>query len=113
MTRKPLPPTTLHRLAVALRYDGEGAPKITAKGRGEIGKRIIELAQAHQVPLRQDAELCQVLAQVPLGEEIPEALYVAVAEVLAFAYRLSGQDLPLRTETAEEDMTGDQPESGG
>lgn len=90
MTKKPLPPTTLHRLAIALKYNGEGAPRITAKGRGEVGERIIKLARAHQVPLRNDAELCQVLAQVPLGEEIPEALYVAVAEVLAFAYRLNG-----------------------
>ena len=81
-------------LAIALNYDGENAPRLTAKGRGELAQRIMELAEQHQVPLHEDRELAALLAQIPLGEEIPEALYRAVAEVIAFAYLLSGKRPP-------------------
>ena len=84
-------PTT----AVALRYDGRGAPRVTAKGHGETAQRILEIAREHEVPLREDPELTVLLSQVELGEEIPPALYLAVAEVLAFAYRLSGRRAPV------------------
>ena len=76
-------------LAIALRYTGTGTPRVTAKGSGEIAEKILERARQHHVPIREDRELTPILAQVPLGEEIPENLYLAVAEVLAFAYRLS------------------------
>ena len=78
-------------LAVALHYDGQGAPRITAGGRGALAERIIELAREHKVPLHTDANLVKVLADIPLGEEIPRELYLAVAEVIAFAYLLSGK----------------------
>ena len=81
-------------LAIALNYDGENAPRLTAKGRGELAQRILELAEQHQVPLHEDRELAALLAQIPMGEEIPEALYRAVAEVIAFAYLLSGKRPP-------------------
>ncbi len=81
-------------LAIALNYDGENAPRLTAKGQDELAKRIVELAREHQVPLHQDPQLAAVLAQIPLGEEIPEALYRAVAEVIAFAYLISGKRPP-------------------
>ena len=81
-------------LAIALNYDGENAPRLTAKGRGELAQRILALADAHDVPLHEDSELAALLAQIPLGEEIPEALYRAVAEVIAFAYLLSGKRPP-------------------
>lgn len=87
----PKDPAERRLLAVALRYSGEGAPRVTAKGYGVIGEQILQRAREHEVPIRQDAELSGLLAQVPLGEEIPETLYLAVAEVLAFAYRLSGE----------------------
>lgn len=87
-------------LAIALHYSGEGAPKVTAKGYGAIGESILARAREHAVPIREDAQLCGVLAQVPVGEEIPEELYVAVAEVLAFAYRLSGES-PVVPENSE------------
>lgn len=83
--------------AVALRYDGENAPVVTAKGKGELAERIIELAKENDVPIHQDKELSMLLAQVELGDEIPEELYLAVAQVIAFAYRLSGK-LPPHTE---------------
>jgi flagellar biosynthesis protein len=78
-------------IAVALNYDGTGAPKVTAKGKGLLAERIIKLAEESGIPLRQDAGLVQVLASVPLDREIPRELYVAVAEVIAFAYLLSGK----------------------
>jgi flagellar biosynthesis protein len=78
-------------LAIALKYDGENAPRLTAKGRGELANRILALAQENDVPLHEDAELAALLAQIPLGDEIPESLYRAIAEVIAFAYLLSGK----------------------
>lgn len=78
-------------IAVALRYDGQNAPKVTAKGEGLTAEQIVEIAAEHGIPLQAEPELVQVLAQVPLGEEIPRELYVAVAEVIAFAYFLSGK----------------------
>ena len=81
-------------LAIALKYDGENAPRLTARGRGDLAQRILNLATEHNVPLHENAELAALLAQIPLGDEIPEALYRAVAEVIAFAYLLSGRRPP-------------------
>ncbi len=91
MKRKSQPPD---EVAIALNYDGENAPRLTAKGRGELAQRILALAEEHDVPLHEDPELAALLAQLPLGEEIPQALYRAVAEVIAFAYLLSGKRPP-------------------
>ena len=77
--------------AVALRYDGHGAPRITAKGRGLTAERILALAAEHGIPLREDPDLVVLLSQMDLGGEIPATLYLAVAEVIAFAYKLSGK----------------------
>jgi flagellar biosynthesis protein len=77
--------------AVALHYDEKSAPRITAKGRGELAEKIIALAEQHNVPLHEDRELTALLAQLDLGDEIPRELYLAVAEVLAFAYMLTGK----------------------
>ena len=78
-------------LAVALRYDGSGAPRVTAKGRAEVAEHIVALAREHGVMLHDEPALAAVLARIPLGDEIPEALYRAVAEIIAFAYLLSGK----------------------
>jgi flagellar biosynthesis protein len=78
--------------AVALHYSGkDSAPRVTAKGSGLLAEQIIALAQEHDVPIQEDKHLVQLLAQIELGDEIPELLYVAVAEVLAFAYYVSGR----------------------
>lgn len=81
-------------IAVALNYDGENAPRITAKGQEELARQILELADEHEIPLRYDPELAAILSQIPLGEEIPENLYRAVAEVIAFAYFIAGKSPP-------------------
>lgn len=78
-------------IAVALKYDGKNAPKITAKGDGLTAEQILAIAEKHGIPLQANPDLARVLAQVPLGEEIPKELYIAVAEVIAFAYYLSGK----------------------
>ena len=79
--------------AVALRYDKEvsSAPKVTASGQGEIARKIIEAAQAAGVDIVEDPDLLEVLGQVPIGEEIPPELFQAVAEILAFVYRINGR----------------------
>jgi len=78
-------------IAIALKYDGENAPTIVAKGRAELAQEIIDLAIANDIPLDSNPELVKILSSIPLGDEIPEALYLAVAEVIAFAYALSGK----------------------
>lgn len=87
----PAQPENSRRLAVALEYSGDGAPRVTAKGGGEIADTILQAAALHKVPIRSDRELVEVLAQLPLDTEIPETLYRAVAEVIAFAYLLRGK----------------------
>lgn len=93
---KPAPPT-----AVALQYDGNEAPRVTASGKGEIAEKILALAEEHGIPLREDPDLVTLLAQLDLGTEIPPNLYVAVAEVLAFAYAVSGKAAPPYDENEE------------
>lgn len=78
-------------IAIALNYDGKRAPKVTAKGQGLIAGQIIERAQEHNIPLHSDAAMVKVLSRLSLGDEIPRELYVAVAEVIAFIYLLSGK----------------------
>lgn len=78
-------------LAIALQYDGEHAPRVTAKGRDQLAEQIIELARQHGVPLQENQPLASMLSKVELGEEIPETLYLAVAQVIAFAYQLAGK----------------------
>ncbi len=74
--------------AVALFYDGEQAPTLTAKGEGKTAEEIIRIANEHGVPLCDNAPLVELLAQLELGDEIPESLYVAVAHIIAFAYQM-------------------------
>lgn len=78
-------------IAVALNYDEESAPRVTAKGKGDIAEHIMAIAKANNIPLQENPELVKVLVELDLGTEIPEALYLAVAEVIAFAYLLRGR----------------------
>lgn len=78
-------------IAVALRYDGDGAPTVTAKGNELLAEQIIGIAEAHDIPLYPNPELATALVQIPLGEEVPEELYRAVAEVIGFAYLVAGK----------------------
>jgi flagellar biosynthesis protein len=77
--------------AVALRYnrDKEHAPRIVAKGSGQIAERIIEVARAHGVTLYEDKDLIELLSKLELYDVIPAQLYQVIAEILAFVYRLN------------------------
>lgn len=79
------------RRAIALRYDAarDSAPKVIARGRGYTAEKIVELARQHGLPVHHDPDLAALLAELEVNQEIPEDLYKAVAEVLAFVYRLS------------------------
>ncbi|WP_415883442.1 EscU/YscU/HrcU family type III secretion system export apparatus switch protein [Neptuniibacter sp. QD34_54] len=76
--------------AIALKYDQEmgKAPLIVAKGMGEIAEQIIALAEENNIHIHESPELVEVLIRLELGDEIPESLYRAIAEVIAFAYSL-------------------------
>lgn len=84
--------------AVAILYNrGQSdAPQVVASGRGEVAARIIATARESGVHILEDADLVELLARVPVGEEIPMELYQAIAEVLAFVYRVNGR---FRSET--------------
>ena len=81
----------LPRFALALEYDGDQPPTVTARGHDEIANQILRAAQASGIPIHQDKDLALVLEQLDLGEQVPQALYVVIAEILSFAYRLSGK----------------------
>lgn len=84
------------RRAVAMRYDKarDGAPRIVAKGKGHTAERIIEIAREHGLHVHHDPALVSLLAKLDVDREIPEELYKAVAEVLAFVYQISKRQLP-------------------
>jgi flagellar biosynthesis protein len=78
------------RRATALHYDrdGGGPPTVSATGAGLVAERIIAAAREAGVPVREDPALAGALAALQVGAEIPPALWRAVAETLAWAYRL-------------------------
>lgn len=78
------------RRAIALGYDPDTdrAPKIIAKGLGPVAEAILAIARKHDVHLHEDAALVRSLYVLELGQEIPEEFYIAIAEVLAFIYRM-------------------------
>jgi len=79
-------------IAVALRYDvpRDGAPRVVAKGTGAQAEEILKVAFANDIKVREDADLATLLHAVDLDAEIPLAAFTAVAEILAYLYRLNG-----------------------
>lgn len=95
------------RQAIALSYDGQQAPTLSAKGDDELAEAILALAREHDVPIYENAELVRLLARLELGEQIPEALYLTIAEIIAFAWQLRGK-MPMGfsdAPAAERDIT--------
>lgn len=80
-----------YKAAVALKYkiQEDNAPKVVAKGRGTLARKIIEVANEHGIPIREDPDLVEALLKLDLNEEIPLELYQIVAEILAFVYRMN------------------------
>ena len=77
--------------AAALRYDAkkESAPRVVAKGQGQSAQNIIKIAQLHNLPIKKDEDLIELLSKVELDKEVPEAMYKAVAEVFSFIYKVT------------------------
>ncbi|MFN3984564.1 MAG: EscU/YscU/HrcU family type III secretion system export apparatus switch protein [Rhodocyclaceae bacterium] len=85
----------LREQAVALAYTpGEAAPRVVAKGKGLIAHEIIERAREAGVYVHESPELLGLLMQVDLDERIPPQLYVAIAELLAWLYKVEQRELP-------------------
>ena len=82
------------KAASALRYEGEGPPRVVASGRGHVAERILAVAKEHGIPIREDTELAEALAVLDLDTTVPAELYRAVAEALIWAYRLKRRSIP-------------------
>ena len=83
-----------NKKAVALGYnrDKDNAPKVLASGSGEVAKNIINLAKSHDIPVKEDADLVEILSKVDLNQEVPPNLYKAVAEIFSFLYKMTNKD---------------------
>jgi flagellar biosynthesis protein len=83
--------TQKRKMAAAISYNGEKdiAPRITAKGQGLVAEKIIALAQKHNIPIKSDPGLVEILSRLDIDEQIPTNVYRAVAEILAFVYKLN------------------------
>jgi len=77
--------------AVALNYDGDNAPKVTASGTGDVALEMVRIAEENGVHLHDDPVLSRMLATLDIGTEIPRELYELIAEIIAFAYYLQGK----------------------
>ena len=88
-------------VAVALKHDpqGERLPKIIASGHGAVAQQILEIAFARGIKVREDADLAEVLSAIDVDSEIPLTALAAVAEILSYVYRASGDQAPTRPET--------------
>lgn len=76
---------------IALKYDGDNAPTVTAKGDDELAEAILAIAQQNNVPIYENADLIRLLGRLELGDAIPESLYRTIAEIIAFAWYLKGK----------------------
>ncbi|MGC9022487.1 MAG: EscU/YscU/HrcU family type III secretion system export apparatus switch protein [Dissulfurimicrobium sp.] len=85
--------TAERKKAVALSYDTEKdiAPRVTAKGEGLVAEKILEIARASGVPVRQDSDLVEVLSRLELNAAIPPDTYAVVAEILAWIYKVNNK----------------------
>ena len=77
----------VRKTAVALHYEGTGAPVVTAKGRGSLADKIVEVAQDNGVMVEENAALAEALSTIELDHEIPVELYQAVAQVISYVMR--------------------------
>ncbi|WP_371356777.1 EscU/YscU/HrcU family type III secretion system export apparatus switch protein [Pseudomonas chlororaphis] len=99
------------RQAIALKYDGQHAPTLTAKGDDELAETILKIARDYEVPIYENAELVKLLARMELGDSIPEELYRTIAEIIAFAWNLKGK-FPTGHEPQEAALEKDVTQSG-
>lgn len=94
-------PNANRNAAVAISYEEkDGAPRVVAKGYGQLADTIVRAARDNGLYVHESRELVGLLMQVDLDAQIPPQLYVAVAELLAWLYRLESRDLPETAPTA-------------
>lgn len=98
-------PTVIPK-AVALKYNIEkdSAPSIIAKGKGETATNIIKLANEHDIPIKKDEDLVELLSQIDIDKEIPGSMYKAVAEIFSFIYDLSNKNKEFRKDNEDENQ---------
>ncbi len=89
-TAEPSPATHQPTQAVSLQYDSD-TPIITANGEAELATAMLAIAAANDIPIYENPALLNLLAQLEIGDAIPEALYLVVAHILAFVYQLQGK----------------------
>ena len=79
-------------IAVALSYrpESDRTPKVVAGGRGAVAEQILQIAFAHDIKVREDADLAQMLSAIDVDSEIPLDAFAAVSEILAYVYRANG-----------------------
>ena len=90
MRKRTKPARRQIKKSVALKYDEtkpEAAPKVVAKGSGEIAEKIIAKAGESKIPIYEDKALVEILSEIEIDREIPPELYKAVAEILAWVYK--------------------------
>ena len=85
------PTTDEQQRLIALKYDGKTAPKVVAKGFGDLADELLAIAKEHDLLIHKDKELSNFLQHLDVGQEIPRELYVVIAELIAFAYILQGK----------------------
>ena len=95
--------------AVALKYDGEGAPVVVASGMGYLAERMIEVATESGVPVYEDNSLATMLSQLALGQEIPDALYQAIVEIYVYFLNFDPND-PDKARRERAALTAQQPQ---
>jgi len=84
-----MPPNRRAAAAIGYNPDRDAAPRLLARGKGELADRIIALAREHNIPIKEDGDLIAVLAQLDLNREIPPELYRTIAELLVWVYRVN------------------------
>ncbi|MCW8328205.1 EscU/YscU/HrcU family type III secretion system export apparatus switch protein [Photobacterium sp. SDRW27] len=83
-----------NKRAIALHYDGQGAPNVAAKGYNHLAEHIIEQVKKQGGLIHQDEALSEYLNNLEVGDEIPENLYRIIAELIAFSWLLNGKTPP-------------------
>lgn len=91
-TNRPPGPPDKRTVAVALSAgpDRSSIPKVTAAAHGELAEKLLEIAFANGVPVREDADLAEIIAALEVESDIPVAAFAAIAEILSYVYRLNG-----------------------
>lgn len=86
------------RIAVAIQYQPASmqSPKVIARGERLIAEKMKAIAKQHGIPIIRNVPVARALLELELDQEIPEALFMAVAEILQFVYRISGKDIETR-----------------